>query len=309
MLDITLGAEDDLVDLHDDDLSKLRYGSWERAKDGRYLVPGLLSGSDYSGSLVTQSNRKAFMEQFSDGEDVWWTSAPGGHGTYSIVIDTQGVPEDVESEVEGFLGGLASYPVADDDLLSKMEMEAQDEAWENWVEGDFKTGLEKKFEVEFDEVDSDKLRTLFEAACEKASEYWANEEGGNMWIDVKRVLPKVAEADIEALDATYVAERFEENGPGLYIVHGKNPRRSDETVYEDFGQAEGEAWELLRYYASRPSSPPVQIMEARSRDEALAGKGHVWWSDGVQHGPSVDLRQAALSFGKQEKRKSSKRSS
>ena len=205
MLDITLGAEDDLVDLHDDDLAKLHYGSWDRAKDGRYLVPGLLSGSDYSGSLVTQSNHKAFSEQFSDGEDVWWTSAPGGHGTYSIVIDTQGVPEDDQAGVEDFLNGLQDYPLADEDLHSQMEMEAQEEAWEDWTEHDFKQALERKFEVEFDEVDSSKLRELFEGASDKANEYWVNEEGGNMWIQVEKVAAKVTEDDLVALGATYVS--------------------------------------------------------------------------------------------------------
>ena len=321
MLDITLGSEDELVDLHDDDLSKLRYGSWEREKEGRYLVPGLLSGSDYSGSLVTKSNHKAFSEQFSKGEYVWWTSAPGGHGTYSIVIDTQGVPEDVTSEVEDFLNGLQDYPLADEDLHSEMEMEAQEEAWENWVEEDFKSALEKKFDMEFDEVDSGNLRPMFEAVCEKAGEYWVNEEGGDMWIDVKKVVAKVADTDIDLLGATYVAEQFEENGPGIYIVYGKNPRRSAETVYETFEQSEDEVGELLRHYASDSYSPPIRIVEARSRDEALKcerddqGHGHVWWEvwwqDGVQqgpavYGPAVDSRQAALSFGSPKRRKKRK---
>jgi len=45
--------------------------------------------------------------------------------TYSIVIDTQGVPEDVTSEVEDFLNGLQDYPIVDEDLHAKMEMEAR----------------------------------------------------------------------------------------------------------------------------------------------------------------------------------------
>ena len=206
MLDITLGYYDELVDLYDDDLSKLRYGTWARAEDGRYLVPGLLSGSDYSGGLVTQSNHKAWREAFPEGEDVWWTSAPGGHGTYSIVIALQRVPEDVTTEVEGFLNGLQDYPVADEDLMSRMEMEAQGEAWETWVAGDFKRGLEKNFKVEFDEVDPIKLRDLFEWASEKANEYWVNEEGGNMWIRVEKIVAQVDEEHLlVVLGATYVA--------------------------------------------------------------------------------------------------------
>ena len=55
MLDITLGSEDELVDLHDEDMGKLHYGSWECEKEGHFLVPGLLSGSDYSGSQAALS--------------------------------------------------------------------------------------------------------------------------------------------------------------------------------------------------------------------------------------------------------------
>jgi len=151
-----------------------------------------------------------------------------------------------------------------------------------------------------------------------------------MWIDVKKVVAKVVEMDIDKLGATFMAEQFEENGPGIYIVYGKNPRRSAVTVYETFEQAEDEAWELLRHYASDPlhtrdsryNSPPIRIVEARSRDEALKcerddqGHGHVWWEvwwqDGVRqgpavYGPAVDPRQAKLSFGKRKKRKAFKR--
>jgi hypothetical protein len=34
------------------------------------------------------------------------------------------------------------------------------------------------------------------------------------------------------------------------------------------------------------------IIEARNAMDAAAGKGHVWWSDGVFRGPPTDPRQA-----------------
>jgi hypothetical protein len=40
----------------------------------------------------------------------------------------------------------------------------------------------------------------------------------------------------------------------------------------------------------------VTVIEARSRQDALEGKGHIWWSDGTMRGPSVDPRQSALPF-------------
>ena len=195
--------------------------------------------------------------------------------------------------------------------MSKMEEEAKEEAWGNWAQKDFERALEKKFDVTFDEVDSDKLRELFEKALERSNTEWINEQGGEMWVDLKRTIDKgVLESDLNELGATYVEDEFDDNGPGLYIVHGERPRRSEETVFESFEEAESEASEILRHYLQQGKAvvPPVAILEARSRADALEGKGHVWWIDGVQHGPSVDPRQTALSFDRSKKhRKSSKR--
>jgi hypothetical protein len=202
------GTEDQVVELWDDDLTKLRYGSWRDSKNGDHLVPALLSGSDYSGSLVQKSNHRAFSEAFSDGENEWWTDASGGHGTYSIVIALKKVPEDREEEVAEFLNKLSNYPLADEDLHSKMEVEAQDEAWESWARKDFRKEIEKAYGVDLDEAEETlgvevferKLSDLFIEASDKANEYWENREGNDMSINLERVVAKgVTEQDVDAL--------------------------------------------------------------------------------------------------------------
>lgn len=193
------GHEDQVVDLYGDDdvKSTLRYGRWNQRKDGRYLVPALLSGSDYSGSLVQKSNHRSFSETFADGENEWWADAPGGHGTYAIVIDMQAVPEDKEEEVAEFLNALSDYPLADEDLHSEMEMEAQNEAWENWGRSDFKKALAEKFdEVDFDEVDDQKLYGLFHEASDSSGTYWENQQGDEMYIDMERIVKKIKRDDV-----------------------------------------------------------------------------------------------------------------
>jgi hypothetical protein len=201
------GSDDQVVELYGD-LKDVRYGSWRQTKDGRYLVPGILSGSDYSGSLVQKSNHRKFSEEFADGEDKWWGSAPGGHGTYAIVIDMQSVPEDKEEEVAEFLNALSDYPLADEDLHSEMEMEAQNKAWNDWARADFKKEIEKVYGVDLDEAEEElgeevfnrKLYELFHKASEKANEYWVNEQGDSMYINLERVVAKgTVQENIEAL--------------------------------------------------------------------------------------------------------------
>jgi hypothetical protein len=186
----------------------LRYGRWNQRKDGRYLVPALLSGSDYSGSLVQKSNHKSFSETFADGENKWWADAPGGHSTYAVVIDMQAVPEDKEEEVAEFLNALSDYPLADESLHSEMEMEAQNEAWEDWGRKDFRKAIEATYEVDLDKAEEElgeevlnrKLSDLFYKASDKANEYWANEQGDSMWIDMERVVTKgTTDDDISSL--------------------------------------------------------------------------------------------------------------
>ncbi len=198
---VEAGPNDQTVDLYDgDELAGIRYGRWnDNRKNGRYLLPEYLSGSDYSGSLVQKSNHKAFSEMFADGYNEWWTDPSGGHGTYSILIDMQSVPEDIETDVAEFLNALHHYPLADDELHSEMEMEAQQEAWDNWARHEFIQGIERDHDVELDGVGEDALRDLFQEASEAANEYWSNQEGDSMYIDIKRILKKVSSDDVKHL--------------------------------------------------------------------------------------------------------------
>ena len=302
MLELTPGPNDDLVDLWDEDksLSSLRYGNWRSSKTGRYLLPAGLSGSDYSGSLVEKSNLRAWEEEFGDGDGEWWTNTPGGHGTYALVIDTQNVPEDLNDKVVEFLNAVYSYPVVDETLMGEMELESQAEAWDNWARSDFESALEKEFDVEFDKVDGDKLYELFREACNSANEYWVNESGGESYINVKRVVArgKITEEDLDALGATYLQEKYDHNGPGFYIAHGARPRRSEEKVYKSFKAAEEDAFDVYNSYDHDENTPQTIVIEARSRADALAGKGHAWWIDGLTRGPAVDPRQLALPLRK-----------
>ena len=178
-----------------------RYGQWDSRRGGKYLVPSLLSTSDYTGGgLVPAANIRKWQEDFKDGDDVWWKTVTGGHGTNAVLISLDEVPEDVEDEVADFLNGLQEYPLADEDLHSDLEMKAQTEAWENHVQKEFTRALEKKFSSDLDDADNDKIFELFNEACEASSTYWENEQGDSMSIDVDRIVKKVTKADMTTFD-------------------------------------------------------------------------------------------------------------
>ena len=204
---------------------------WNEGQDGRYIIPKLLFGSDYSGTLVEKSNAQAFAEQFKDGQGIWWQWVYGGHGTYGIVIDRQAIPEEEDPEepdtldaVLECLESLTDYPLLDDDLHTNMEIEAQDEAWNDWARGDFQKVIKqrirreeeaRKLDEEGESVDVDEIEgdfdaaLLFEVFCavsDRIGEYWTNEQGDQMYIRVEKLADRLTPEELKQLIASIKTE-------------------------------------------------------------------------------------------------------
>jgi hypothetical protein len=103
-----------------------------------FLVPRYMSGSDYSGSSVEVSNMRAFKEEYGDES---FCPVYGDYGTYAVAIRLDWLTPAIWES----LAALENYPVYDDQVLSEVETEAEEEAWENWARSDFKRELEKRF--------------------------------------------------------------------------------------------------------------------------------------------------------------------
>ena len=117
-------------------------------------------------------------------------------------------------------------------------------------------------------------------------------------------------------------ERRRENQPGFYVTPGEEdpddrenllpigpfwrfgsagPRYTAEDINDShFGDDDAEDWALESWKAEQEKSAderlPVTIIEARNLKEAKAGKGHVWWKNGVFRGPPADPRQAGFGW-------------
>jgi hypothetical protein len=170
------------------------YGDWRTEGPHTHGVPKYLSGSDYSGTLVERSNRDCWREDFASGEDQWWVEVSGGYGTFAIVVRLDSLPDDA---IE-FLEKLSTYPLADEDAHSRLEMDAQNEAWDNWAAQDFVRALEKKFDCEIDGAAED-LFTVFCELMESTNTYWENEQGDSMYVDMGRIVKGATEADVITL--------------------------------------------------------------------------------------------------------------
>jgi hypothetical protein len=172
------------------------YGRWNDAKDGAWIVPGRTSGSDYSGSLVERSNYNVLREMCEMCEESdypadappFWVDISGGYGTYALAFHLERTPEDIKEQIVA----LESYPLADEDAHSQLEIEAQDEAWNNWAAREYRQALEKKFRGDASEVTDDALFSHFQDAADKANEYWENEQGSDVYIRIDRVVERGA---------------------------------------------------------------------------------------------------------------------
>lgn len=202
--------------------SNMYYGELRQANDWHlsedntdtdiYYVPGLMSGSDYSGSSVTVTNYKYIVENFGESDHV--REVYGGHGTYAIAFNLSRIDNvELAQELVEIFESLENYPVICDDTLSEVEQEAEAEAWVNWIGrwnfpdalpdaintyistpgGAIYTPLQAVLEpsqiesVEGDDSFDGSLFALFLELMEKTSTYFENETGNNTYVRLEDI--------------------------------------------------------------------------------------------------------------------------
>jgi hypothetical protein len=167
--------------------------------------------------LVWQSDRIA--------DDVSW---PGGYDQPSIyrsnarVIRKEYGDTDVFVEDDGiwfdvrFIGedlletltGLENYCLIDEDGHSNLEMELQDEAWDNWAKDDWRwevinkikgcvadTGLDIVWDEDSLDDKEEELLELFRVCCESQNENWF-EDGTDQYIRIDKVAKGLTLEDV-----------------------------------------------------------------------------------------------------------------
>jgi hypothetical protein len=185
--------------------------------DTLYFCPNWLSGSDYSGGVMTRSNFDVFMEAFEELEGV--EIRYGGYASYwvcvrlDLLFTHEGIREMLES--------LEGYPILDEDAYSEAQIDAQEEAWGNWVRYEFIREIEKKLDIELEAPENDAeeeerfedaLYNCFREAMEAANEYWEDDNEG-VSLRVSEVVKEVGLAELNAHSIPYEKLYDEEEPP------------------------------------------------------------------------------------------------
>ena len=177
-----------------------------------YFEPNYMGGSDYSGGSVEVANHKVFAEEFGD--------LPGVHEIHGD-FDTYGVAirlDCITPAMMDIFDGLDNYPVIDEEAMSAVEREAEDEAWDNWVRHDYERALVSALnddgnyatdeahefregclcrdclEEAIDGVED--LRSVFEEVASRINVYWMNETGNSATVNVGRIVAATTLAEL-----------------------------------------------------------------------------------------------------------------
>ena len=188
------------------ELSSLNYGDLKN-----FIIPGdnLLkdisnlflfvpqaSGSDYSGSLLEKSNYEVFLGDFGSNDFIY--PCYGGYDTYAIAVELKGLlycDEETFDSIINTIKNLDTYPVLDEDHYSNLQLEVEDEAWDNWVYSDLKRAIERKFPDIDLHFNDGELFELFIKKMEETNTYW-EEQGNNMWVDINRIVEAITIFDL-----------------------------------------------------------------------------------------------------------------
>lgn len=195
-----------------EEFTELGYGdfhripSYDTIEETDFYLPELFGGSDYSGDSCNVANYKTLIKIATDEgilcTEVW--PVYGGHGTYAVAIRLSCTNDAILSA----LRSVEDYPVLDDDLMSQIEMDAQDDAWQSWAASDFRSYLSSNLtddadtddeyeerETLVDDATDESLRELFDVTADSIGEYWQIETGNSAYIDVQRIAKEISLED------------------------------------------------------------------------------------------------------------------
>ena len=173
------------------------------------FVPSYCESGDYGGSTYQLSNAEALLEEF--GGSPACRELIGGYGSYGLAID----PRYASDELVEALESLESYPVWDEEHLSKVEERLKEEAFSCWLSSDLRRLIAQVLEHHlrdhgYEEEEADEIsERISEEATEES--LWgllssSDQDGclwhaqhNAMWCDLDRV-------ETDLILSTYLTE-------------------------------------------------------------------------------------------------------
>ena len=182
-----------------------------------YYIDRMLSFGDYdSSSDVERSNVRMFLKDFKDNKFV--RHIKGAYSSEMIAIDI--LCDD--QEIIDTISSLAGYPALDDEDVSRINMEMEDENWDSWIKRDLVNAIVKKFDADDSDPDYDKLKELYHELKDKSNEYFIVEAGGSGYISVAALVDKIETAPecmkLEFDDYSFAEDIIERYGDKLHTI-------------------------------------------------------------------------------------------
>jgi hypothetical protein len=163
----------------------------------------LLGFGDYdNSSAVERSNHRVFMEEHGEKPGVY--EIYGSHGSQAIALRLSLQDKDIEAT----LAALADYPLIDEEDMSRLEMEMQEEAYESWAGADFIREVEKELGVDITD-DGDRAELFWRALRaveERGRDQAFVEAGGGVVFPLEQMAKRVTLQDLDHIGATYEAQ-------------------------------------------------------------------------------------------------------
>jgi hypothetical protein len=153
-----------------------------------YLMPDLLSGSDYSNSSeVHISNHRVFLKEFGKVKGVH--DVYGGWGSFAVAIRAD-IAESNE-QIKETLNGLENYPVIDEEDMSELRNSWEQETVKDMVhrvQNNIETDLEDL--IENTDIDSEKVEHSIWEGINELNLDWSY-ESNSAYMDEDKVMPYV----------------------------------------------------------------------------------------------------------------------
>ena len=236
-------------DDYDPDQGSYSYGDFSPIKESEataddWIVPHYLSGGDYSNScLVEESNHRVFLEEF--GEVPGIVDLYGGYGSYGVAIRLSTITKN--EEIRECLASLEDYPLIDEEDQSQLEIERIEEEWNNWGEHDYVRELEHEYGIDRGidwDMPDDALRKLFENRQEDCNEYWEQESGGGMHINLEKVARQTTLTDIRERNTLFNVTSFLSAHEGQEESLRNKVKELQSNIIKLLGEKRSLAWKL-----------------------------------------------------------------
>lgn len=165
----------------------------KKTKGIYFFLHPYLSFGDYDKSCeVERSNLRIFLEEYENNPDI--QHIKGSYGSEAIAIDINCS----DASIIELLESLDSYPALDDEDVSNMKIQMEEEAWDACIKSDFISALEKKFDADYSIWENDALWQLYTQLKKKTNNYAEVQAGGNVYIDIEKLVEQLETIPIAA---------------------------------------------------------------------------------------------------------------